>query len=159
MPRERSRCCQFFKGQSISIDSCLRQIQLEYDRHLRVRLTPSWSAALFPPMNDQTPCSSTYCKVPWRIAYKRSAARERTSARIMRVVFAARVLAGTRFGRVLVHSGLPLFLSPAGGFIAERSINRVFQKHRTNPRWTARGGRGNVRIHDLRHNSDCRNSE
>ncbi|ESX83969.1 tyrosine-type recombinase/integrase [Mesorhizobium sp. LNJC405B00] len=50
----------------------------------------------------------------------------------------------------------PLFLSPAGGFIAERRINKVFQKLRTNLGWTARGGHGKVRIHDLRHTFICR---
>jgi integrase len=50
----------------------------------------------------------------------------------------------------------PLFLSPAGGFIAKRRINKVFQKLRTNLRWTARGGHGEVRIHDLRHTFICR---
>lgn len=50
----------------------------------------------------------------------------------------------------------PLFLSPAGGFIAKRRINKVFQKLRTNLGWTARGGHGAVRIHDLRHTLICR---
>lgn len=50
----------------------------------------------------------------------------------------------------------PLFLSPAGGFIAKRRINKVFQKLRTNLGWTARGGHGEVRIHDLRHTFICR---
>ena len=41
-------------------------------------------------------------------------------------------------------------------FIAKRRINKVFQKLRTNLRWTARGGHGEVRIHDLRHTFICR---
>jgi integrase len=50
----------------------------------------------------------------------------------------------------------PLFLSSAGGFIAKRTINGVFQKLRTDLGWTARGGHGEVRIHDLRHTFICR---
>jgi integrase len=50
----------------------------------------------------------------------------------------------------------PLFLSPAGGFITKQRINKVFQKLRTNLGWTARGGHGQVRIHDLRHTFICR---
>jgi integrase len=50
----------------------------------------------------------------------------------------------------------PLFLSSAGGFIAKRTINGVFQKLRTELGWTARGGHDEVRIHDLRHTFICR---
>ncbi len=50
----------------------------------------------------------------------------------------------------------PLFLSPAGGFITKQRINKVFRKLRTNLGWTARGGHGQVRIHDLRHTFICR---
>lgn len=59
-----------------------------------------------------------------------------------------------RHGALIEDS--PLFLSPAGGFIAKRRINKVFQKLRTNLGWTARGGHGAVRIHDLRHTFICR---
>lgn len=59
-----------------------------------------------------------------------------------------------RHGALIEDS--PLFLSPGGGFIAKRRINKVFQKLRTNLGWTARGGHGEVRIHDLRHTFICR---
>ncbi len=50
----------------------------------------------------------------------------------------------------------PLFLSPAGSFIPKRTIHWVFRKLLTDLGWTARGGHSEVRIHDLRHNSECR---
>jgi integrase len=50
----------------------------------------------------------------------------------------------------------PLFLSSAGGFIAKRTTNGVFQKLRMELGWTARGGHGEARIHDLRHTFICR---
>jgi len=50
----------------------------------------------------------------------------------------------------------PLFLSPAGSFIAKRTIQGVFRKLLTDLGWTARGGHGEVRIHDLRHTFICR---
>lgn len=55
-----------------------------------------------------------------------------------------------------INQDSPLFLSQAGGFIAKRTINGVFQKLRTDLGWTARGGHGEVRIHDLRHTFICR---
>lgn len=50
----------------------------------------------------------------------------------------------------------PLFLSSEGGFIAERRINKIFQKLRTKLGWAPRGGHREVRIHDLRHTFICR---
>jgi integrase len=49
-----------------------------------------------------------------------------------------------------------LFLSSAGGSIARRTINGVFQKLRADLGWIARGGHDEVRIHDLRHTFICR---
>jgi integrase len=49
-----------------------------------------------------------------------------------------------------------LFLSSAGGSIARRTINGVFQKLRAELGWIARGGHDEVRIHDLRHTFICR---
>jgi len=72
------------------------------------------------------------------------------------VVIALRRYLAVRARHSMLAEDSPLFLSPAGGFIAEQRINKVFGKLRTNLGWTARGGLGEVRIHDLRHTFICR---
>jgi integrase len=64
------------------------------------------------------------------------------------------LLVRKRFGALTSDS--LLFLSSAGGSIAKRTINGVFQKLRTDLGWIARGGHAEVRIHDLRHTFICR---
>jgi integrase len=76
-------------------------------------------------------------------------------------IHATVVAALRRYLAVRAHHGAitrdaPLFLSPAGGFIAKQRINKVFHKLRTDLGWIARGGHRVVRIHDLRHTFVCR---
>jgi len=72
------------------------------------------------------------------------------------VVVALRRYLAVRACHGALSEDAPLFLSSAGGFITEQRINKVFGKLRTDLGWTARGGLGKVRIHDLRHTFICR---
>ena len=48
-------------------------------------------------------------------------------------------------------SGAPFFVSRAGGFLPQRTVENVFERMRPQLRWQARGDHANPRIHDLRH--------
>jgi integrase len=71
------------------------------------------------------------------------------------------VAALNRYLRVRARYGstaadTPLFLSPSGGALPRRTVHHVFQGLRAGLGWIARGGYGQVRIHDLRHSFICR---